>query len=53
MKIGLYQHGMNWDWGKVRDYWLEADKLGFYSGWMMDNVVYEDLKDRKMNPCVF
>lgn len=50
MKIGLYQHGMNWDWGKVRDYWLEADKLGFYSGWMMDNVVYEDLQTGDMLP---
>jgi len=50
MKIGLYQHGISWDWEKIRDYWLEADKLGFYSGWMMDNVVYADLDTGNMLP---
>ena len=50
IKLGLYQHGINWDWEKLRDYWLEADRLGFYSGWMMDNVVYADLDSDSMLP---
>ena len=50
IKLGLYQHGINWNWEKVRDYWLEADRLGFYSGWMMDNVVYADLDSDRMLP---
>ena len=50
IKLGVYQHGINWNWEKVRGYWLEADRLGFYSGWMMDNVVYAELDSDKMLP---
>ncbi len=50
IKLGLYQHGINWNWEKVRDYWLEADRLGFHSGWRMDNVVYTDLDSGRMLP---
>ena len=50
LKIGLYQHGINWSWEQVRAYWLEADKLGFYSAWMMDNCVLPDLDNGTMLP---
>ncbi|NIB38413.1 LLM class flavin-dependent oxidoreductase [Pseudomaricurvus alkylphenolicus] len=43
MKVGVYQHGINWSWEKVKEYWLTVDKLGFDAGWMMDNGVYPDM----------
>ncbi len=42
IKLGVYQQGINWDWNRVRDFWVAADRLGFDAGWMMDNVVYPD-----------
>ena len=39
-KIGLYQHEVNGRWEKLRDYWLEADRLGYDNAWMMDNTVF-------------
>jgi len=39
-KIGVFQSGVGWSYNELRDYWVEADRLGFDSAWMMDNVVY-------------
>ena len=40
-RIGFYQHGIDWSYPELRDYWVEAERLGFDAGWMMDNVVYK------------
>jgi alkanesulfonate monooxygenase SsuD/methylene tetrahydromethanopterin reductase-like flavin-dependent oxidoreductase (luciferase family) len=40
VKIGFYQVGLGWSYKQLRDYWVEADKLGFDSGHIMDNTIY-------------
>jgi alkanesulfonate monooxygenase SsuD/methylene tetrahydromethanopterin reductase-like flavin-dependent oxidoreductase (luciferase family) len=42
-EIGFYQPGMGWSYDQLREFWVEADNLGFDSGWMMDNVTYRHL----------
>ena len=49
-KIGLYQHEVNGRWEKLRDYWLEADRLGYDNAWMMDNTVFPDRESGGMLP---
>jgi alkanesulfonate monooxygenase SsuD/methylene tetrahydromethanopterin reductase-like flavin-dependent oxidoreductase (luciferase family) len=52
LKLGVYQQGINWDWPRVREFWLAADRLGFDAGWMMDNVVYPDTTTGQMPGCL-
>ncbi len=42
-EIGFYQPGMGWSYEQLRDFWVEAENLGFDYGWMMDNVTYRNL----------
>ena len=39
-RIGVSQNGVGWGYTQMRDFWVEADRLGFHSGWMMDNTVW-------------
>ena len=38
--IGFMQNGINWDYQRFRDYWVEADRLGYDMGCLMDNCVF-------------
>lgn len=49
-EFGVYQHGIGWTYEQLRDYWLEADRLGFEYGWMMDNVVAPNPNTGEMLP---
>lgn len=50
-EIGVYQPGMGWSYEQLREFYVEADKLGFDSAWMMDNVVYGHIsKEGEMVP---
>jgi len=39
-EIGFTQNGAGWSYQQMRDFWVEADRLGFDSGSVMDNSVY-------------
>ena len=49
-KIGFCQPGMGWSWEQLRDFWIEAEKLGFDSGTMMDNLIYTGPPNDKVRP---
>ena len=39
-EVGFTQNGIGWDYQRMRDFWVEADRLGFDSGSLMDNSVF-------------
>lgn len=39
-QIGFMQNGINWNYRQMRDFWVEADLLGFDMGCLMDNGVF-------------
>lgn len=38
-RIGLYASGLQWSFDELKEVWKEADRLGFDSAHIMDNVV--------------
>ncbi|RLA40045.1 MAG: hypothetical protein DRR06_18085, partial [Gammaproteobacteria bacterium] len=48
--IGFCQNGMGWSWEQIRDFWVEAEKLGFENGTMMDNNIYTGPPDDTVIP---
>lgn len=39
MDVSLFLNGVGWSYGELREVWQEAERLGFSSLWMADNVV--------------
>ena len=49
-KIGFCEPGMGHSWTELRDFWVEAERLGFESGTMMDNLIYTGLPNNEVRP---